>query len=66
VTRTREQSPSRPLLTLRTLVLLVVSVLIGAAAGVLTATNMNSIAGAVLAGAAAFGASLKTLHELVE
>lgn len=58
--------PPTPLLTLRTLVLLTVALLMGVTAGVLTFGNTASMAGAVLAGAAGFGATLKLLHELVE
>lgn len=57
---------TRPLLTLRTLVLLVVALIVGTAAGALTLVNVDSGAAAGLAGAAAFAASLKYLHELVE
>ena len=58
--------PTRALLPLRTLVLLVVSVIVGSAAGALTWANTSSEAASVLAGAAAFGVTLKLLHELVE
>lgn len=54
---------TRPLLTLRTLV---VALIVGTAAGVLTFVNVDSWAAAGLAGAAAFAASVKYLHELVE
>jgi hypothetical protein len=58
--------PPKTLLTLRTLVLLTVALMVGVTAGVLTFDNTKSMAGAVLAGAAGFGATLKLLHELVE
>jgi fatty acid desaturase len=58
--------PNKPLLPLRALVLLVVALVAGTAAGVLTWHNVNAWAAAALAGAAAFGGTLKLLHDLVE
>lgn len=58
--------PPPKLLTLRTLVLLTVALIAGVTAGVLTFDNTKSMAAALLAGATAFGATLKLLHELVE
>ena len=57
---------TRPLLPLRALVLLVVALMVGSAASALTWANTSSVATAALAGAAAFGTTLKLLHELVE
>jgi hypothetical protein len=57
---------TRALLPLRTLVLLIVALIFASAAGALTWANTGSEAAAALAGAAAFGATLKLLHELVE
>ncbi len=55
---------------MRTLVLLVVALIVGTAAGVLTLVNVDSWAAAGLSGAPAFAAALKYLneylHELVE
>jgi hypothetical protein len=63
----RRSSPSRsPLLSLRSLVLLVVALLIGAVGGALTWLSTHSAPGAIFAGGATFGAALKLLHELVE
>lgn len=53
-------------MSLRALVLLVVALLLGVGAGYLTFVGAKGVAPALLAGAAAFGASLKLLHELVE
>jgi hypothetical protein len=60
-------SPSRaPLLPLRSFVILVVGLLIGAAAGALTWLSTHSVPGAVLVGGGTFGGALKLLHELIE
>jgi hypothetical protein len=62
---TRTQQPP-PLFTLRTLVILVVSVLFGLAAGWLTYLSTKALPGAVLAAGAAFGGCVVGLHQLVE
>ena len=59
-------TPSRTLMTLRTLVVLVVALIFGAVAAALTFATGKGIAPAVLAGLGAFGASVKILHDLVE
>jgi len=59
--------PTRPpLFTLRTLVILVFSLLVGLGVGWLTFINAPNAAAAVLAAFAAFGACLAGLHQLVE
>jgi hypothetical protein len=63
---TRETPAARPLLTLRTLVLILVAAIVGASAVALTIVAEGSLATAALAGAGSFAASLKLLHELVE
>lgn len=55
-----------PLFTLRTLVILVFSVLFGLAAGWLTYLSAKALPGAILAGGTAFGGCLLGLHQLVE
>ena len=60
-------TPSRPpLLSLRSFVILVVALLIGAVAGALTWLSAHSIPGAILVGGGSFGGALKVIHELVE
>jgi hypothetical protein len=54
------------LFTLRTLVILVFSLLVGLGVGWLTFINAPNAAAAVLAAFAAFGACLAGLHQLVE
>jgi hypothetical protein len=55
-----------PLFTLRTLVILSVSLLVGLGIGSLTYVSKRNVADAVLAGVTAFGASLVAMHQLVE
>ncbi len=59
-------STTHALLSLRTLVLLVVALILGAVVGALTFATAENLAPALLAGCAAFGASIKVLHDLVE
>jgi len=54
------------LFTLRTLVILMFSLMVGLGVGWLTFVNAPDAAAAVLAGGAAFGACLVRLHQLVE
>lgn len=46
--------------------LLVVALILGAVVGALTFATAETLAPALLAGCAAFGASIKVLHDLVE
>lgn len=55
-----------PLFTLRTLVILIVSLLVGVATGWLTYLGSPHVPAAVLAGLAACGACMVGLHQLVE
>lgn len=61
-----EHSPTEPtLLTVRATVIILVAVLIGAGAGGLTYLSSRDPAAAVLAGGAAFGASLIALNKVI-
>jgi hypothetical protein len=55
-----------PLLSLRSLVLIVVAAMVAVAVGALTWWQFRAAPGVLLAGGGAFGATLKALHELVE
>ncbi|MEU6687760.1 hypothetical protein [Streptomyces sp. NPDC046832] len=54
-----------PLLSQRTLLILLTAVVIGAVFGVLTFFSASSVAGAVLAGLGATGVSVMGLHALI-
>lgn len=55
----------QPILSLRSAVLVLGAVIVGAAAGALTFTSSRSLASAVFAGAAAFAAALLWLDHIV-
>ena len=63
---TTGHKPTRALLSLRSFVLIVVAIAIAIAASALTYWKARSMPDSLLVGAAAFGATLKLLHNLVE
>ena len=60
------QSPPDPLLTVRAAVILLLSLLVGVAAGGLTYLVRRSLPEAVLAGGAATGSALLLFNTLIE
>ncbi|MFW3469989.1 hypothetical protein [Streptomyces microflavus] len=56
---------SRPLLTAHAAIVLLMAVLVGAVAGVLTGHSAGNTAGAILAGLGAAGLSVPVLHNLI-
>lgn len=59
-------SPKPPLLTLRTMVLLLVAIAVGAGAGILTYLSGQHPAAAIIAGTGTFGGVLIWLNTVVE